>query len=318
MNITEGLEAPGPARPFPGTLETIQRNSKLEISTWDGFVVDLTKVYSGDDDSSMQIAQNITLGRTDLQSKDKSSYHFVATFVNGARMMQGVVLPDAVVACAAADRLAEGWDYRIDAQLTGDPSRSMLNGKLSHHGDDYSADIKVGHGSGMGLQLGMAYLQAVTRELSVGIDFNYIGAYKKLDYTVLGSYAPQPDRAYIGMFHPPTQTLTAMYKQRLDERITFFADLGIANDAQQQTLVANSAAGLEYNLRLENAGVNPRTGKPEFIPYTVSRLQVNSDGKVSTTLEQLALGGMAKLKVSAAMDHSTNTYNFGFGMEVQY
>lgn len=78
------------------------------------------------------------------------------------------------------------------------------------------------------------------------------------------------------------------------------------------------SAGYEYMLRVEPGPPNPRTGKPDNIPYTTVRGQFESDGRILVGIEQLTLGGQARLKLCAAMNHSRRDYRFGFGMEVNY
>lgn len=69
---------------------------------------------------------------------------------------------------------------------------------------------------------------------------------------------------------------------------------------------------------MENAGVNPRTGQAEFIPYTTMTMQCKQDWTIDVLLEQLAVGGQAKLKIAASLNHPKNEYRFGVGFDVQY
>ena len=77
-------------------------------------------------------------------------------------------------------------------------------------------------------------------------------------------------------------------------------------------------AGYEYLLRTEIGPPNPHTGAPDQIPYTTLRGKFDSHGKIIVGLEQLTLGGQARLKLCAAMNHSARDYRFGFGMEVNH
>jgi len=323
VDITEGLEETRYKKlPCPGQLEDLQRSAAMTLNMFDGFQCDLTKIFDTDD-GSFQVAQNVRLGNTAIPKPDGASYHAVATLLKGPRMFQGVLMQDAtVVAGTYVDRFESGLEVRADAQLTKDAAQATLAAQATYSGDDYATMVKAESVQGSS-QLSFSYLQSVTPTLALGADMMWMGSYKKLDYGFAARYLWSEAALFAATFKVAEQAATVLYKQRLDERITFYAQLGAHPAPQQQgstetSLESNVALGYEYHIRMENAGVNPRTGQTEFVPYTTMSVQWHDDMHLDVMLEQLTMGGAGRLKLSASVDHPKSEYKFGVGFEIQY
>jgi len=299
-----------------GTVAEHQRGSSLNVQGFDGFVCELLKNFSGPE-GQLQVSQNVSLGRTDVQAGGGTYYHFVATYVAANAMFQGVKTPGATYLMATTKLLDEALELRFDGQLV--PAQDeMSSGTVvaTCIGSDYTSELTAGVGGGMGVKLGLNYFQSVTSELALGGSVAWMTAPNQVQCQVLSKYSPDSEHTFFNVLNFPNPNLSSSYVRTIGDKLKLFSELTLMLDANDP--LTKVAFGYEYLLRVEAGPPNPKTGQPDNIPYTTVRGQFQHDGTVNVGLEQLTLGGQARLKLSAQMQHARRDYRFGVGLEVNY
>ncbi|KZT11315.1 uncharacterized protein LAESUDRAFT_720534 [Laetiporus sulphureus 93-53] len=285
--------------PNPGTVENLQKEVKTTHLTnflFDGARADLSKSLSVN--PIFQVTHSFALG----SQTAPPSYNFGAVFANNSVFMQGGIDHDGNL----NGRFNQGWSAsnvtKVQGQLSSQVGHSMLQIEHDYLGQDYSLNIKAVNPSPVdltGIYMG-SYLQSVTKNLALGIEFLHQRQTPELTDTsasYLAKYTSS-DKNWIATAQvQPAGILQTTYFHKLSDKVEVAADLQmIVAPARRDAL---ATLGAKYDLRM-----------------STFRAQLDSTGKVSALLEQRFAPSFAFL-VSGEIDHFKNAAKVGVGVMIE-
>eukprot|EP01114_Cavostelium_apophysatum_P000136 TRINITY_DN1013_c0_g1_i2.p1 TRINITY_DN1013_c0_g1~~TRINITY_DN1013_c0_g1_i2.p1 ORF type:complete len:224 (-),score=47.57 TRINITY_DN1013_c0_g1_i2:229-900(-) len=179
---------------------------------------------------------------------------------------------------------------KLTGQTGNEPHSSGVGVDLEYEGRDWHGQLKwVAPGT-----YGIAYHQAVTRHLSLGVDLMY----RHQNAFCMSSYGARYDtKKWVGsaVFNPHQAAIA--YTQKVSEQVNLATELSV-QQGQSGKLESVWSFGMDYRLR-----------------QSMFRGHIDSTGKVFGYLEE-ALTQNAKFLLSAELDHKKGQYKFGLGMTV--
>lgn len=182
---------------------------------------------------------------------------------------------------------------RIQSQLSKVPHQSSAVVQLDYKGSDWFGQAKMGSFA----QWGFSYMQSITRNLSLGLDYTYLGRppYNNPPLSVqTGALRYANDRfAFIGQLVSSGQ-LQAAYVQRVRDNLSFGTEL-VVNLADRSS---QCAVGYEYS---SAAGA--------------FKTNLSTDGKITSCLEK-PLGETTMLTLCAELDHAKPAIKYGLGFQL--
>ena len=179
------------------------------------------------------------------------------------------------------------------SQLSKIPHQSSVVVQLDYKGSDWFGQAKMGSYA----QWGLSYMQSVTRNLSLGLDYTYLGRPPFNNPPICvqtGGLRYANDRlVFVGQLVSSGQ-LQAAYVQRIRDNLSFGAELAV-NLADRSS---QCAVGYEYSSAAGSFKTN-----------------LTTDGKVTSCLEK-PLGETTLLTLVAELDHAKQTCKYGLGFQL--
>jgi len=182
---------------------------------------------------------------------------------------------------------------RVQSQLSKVPHQSSAVVQVDYKGSDWFGQAKMGSFA----QWGLSYMQSVTRNLSLGLDYTYLGRppYNNPPMCVqTGALRYTNDRlAFVAQLVSSGQ-LQAAYVQRVRDNLSFGTEL-VVNLADRSS---QCSVGYEYSSAAGSFKTN-----------------LTTDGKVTSCIEK-PLGETTMLTLCAELDHGKQTCKYGLGLQL--
>ena len=178
-------------------------------------------------------------------------------------------------------------------QLSKIPHQSSAVVQVDYKGSDWFGQVKMGSFA----QWGLSYMQSVTRNLSLGIEFTYLGRppYNNPPLAIQSGalrYANEKLAAVAQLMS--NGQLQASYAQRIRENMTFGTELTYnVGDGS-----SSCAVGYEYS---SSAGA--------------FKTNLTTEGKVTSCIEK-QLGETTLMTMCAELDHKKQALKYGMGVQL--
>ncbi|KAF2644013.1 hypothetical protein P280DRAFT_487869 [Massarina eburnea CBS 473.64] len=295
----------------PGTVENIgrevQRDVFLTNQSFSGLRAELTKVFSAA--PMFQVSHALSMG-----SQAMPPYTYSAMYGSPKVFLQGNLDNDLTFSGRFNWRWTKALVSKTSVQLT--PQGNMMSLENDYTGSDFSASLKainpsVLDGGITGMIMG-SYLQAVTPQLSLGIDafwtrpamayppelnVSYAARYKSVDWMACGQIIP--DRG----------VLEASYWRRLSERVEtgINCNLAFAGMGPGAPMAGMGAPQKEGNVTI---------GAKYDFRSSSFRAQIDNQGKVSCLLEKM-IAPPIRVTFSGEIDHKQNAAKLGLAVSIE-
>lgn len=177
---------------------------------------------------------------------------------------------------------------KIVADVGVEPGSSKGSWDLDYRASDSCSQLKIANGG----IVAVSYLQSVTPWLALGGEGFYQGKSRFSAITMAAKYSHQSDTASLSVasFGP----VIASYVHKVNPKVSFATELFIDGRTRDSHLT------IGYRFDLKSAVVVGH---------------VDSTGRVAATLEE-RINPAFTLTLSGELDHSKESYNFGFGVNI--
>jgi len=223
------------------------------------------------------------------------TYHFGANFAENQHLVLSRTGTNGNVDARYIMTATPNLTVSCQSQLSATPHQSMAVVGADYKGSDYFAQFKFGSMA----QYGFSYLQSVTRNLSLGLDFLYIGR------------PPYP-----GV--PPIAHLTGGLRYAT-ERLALSSSLNLSQGQLKTNYVQRVKDNLNFGTELL---IDLANGKDSTcsLGYEYSTQQgafksnLTTDGKVTSVFEK-QLNEMSSLSLAFECDHGKKAVKYGIGFQ---
>jgi mitochondrial import receptor subunit TOM40 len=182
---------------------------------------------------------------------------------------------------------------KLVRQMSKVPHQSSAVVQADYKGSDWFGQLKFGSFA----QWGFNYMQSITKSLSLGLDYTYLGRppFNNPPMAVQSGVLRYVAERFIFTGQVVTNgTLQASYVQRVRDNLTFGADLNISAGEGS----SSCAVGYEYS-----------TGVGSF------KTNLSTDGKVTSCLEK-PMSENTMVTLVAELDHVKPALKFGLGFQL--
>uniref|UniRef100_A0A0D9UZL6 Mitochondrial import receptor subunit TOM40-1 n=1 Tax=Leersia perrieri TaxID=77586 RepID=A0A0D9UZL6_9ORYZ len=279
--------------PCPVPYEDLQREAMmaLRIDTFEGFRFDfikgITPFFSLCHSVSM-VSMELPSQGADVIKVPTSNYEFGANYLHPKMVLMGRVSHDGRLSARTKWDPSENLCVKINAQLTSEPhySQGMLH--CDYKGKDFRTQLQLGNGA----YYGGNYIQSVTKNLSLGTEFFWIGQHRK---SGVGFAARYDTKKMVATGQIATTGVVSLsYVQKVSEKVS------LASDFMYNPMAKDVTASFGYDYMLRQCRL---------------RGKIDTNGVVSALLEEHMAPGV-NFNLSAEVDHWKKDYKFGFGMSI--
>ncbi|KAJ5067032.1 import receptor subunit tom40 [Anaeramoeba ignava] len=271
----------------PGKFEQFCKESTqiLNVETFDGFRLEVNQQMN----QSFGLTHALSMGSL----REEPSYTFGANYVQEKYALIGNRKGDGTVFARYIQQFGRKFLTTIYTQIAGkkqEDSEDTLGADLEYYGEDFTIQSKLKPNKAFGL----SYLQSITPRFSAGMEFVYYHNMKTSAIIFASRYFTH-NFIFTSSFSTfPVKHFSTNYVQKITPRVGLAAEFiyNIENGLSAMNV------GYLYSLRQMRVGG-----------------QINSNGKISTLLEQM-LHPLISFKLSAEIDYISNTYLFGYGLRV--
>lgn len=226
------------------------------------------------------------------------TYHFGANFAEGNQLVLSRTATNGNVDARYILTTTPNLTLSVQSQLSATPHQSMAIVQADYKGTDWFAQFKLGSMA----QYGFSYLQSITRNLSLGIEFLYMGrppqpGIPPLSFLTAGLRYSTERLALSSSVNLSQGQLKANYVQRVKDNINFGTEMNIMLDPQTGSKESTCALGYEYTT-----------------PQGAIRSNLTTDGKVTSVFEK-TLSEISSMTISVELDHGKKNCKYGMGFQ---
>jgi len=279
--------------PNPGKFEDVNAEARkmFTLNSFEGLRLEYQRGLS----QSFGVGHNINLQPAQDQF---GTYDFAANFSSGKHLLLSQTQTNGDLQARYILSATENLTMQIQSQLTKTPHQSNAVVNVDYKGSDWSLTAKAGSYA----QFGLSYLQSVTRNLSLGLDFMYVGKLPMNQppfYVSTGALRYSTNRfALVSMLtdnrSQNSLDLTTSYVQRVRDNLTFGTELKIDLPRAETTC----SLGYEYSS-----------------PLGAFKTNITTDGKITSLFEK-TLSEISGITFSAEVDNAKKSCKFGVGFQL--
>ncbi|EKX33332.1 hypothetical protein GUITHDRAFT_166503 [Guillardia theta CCMP2712] len=274
--------------PNPGKFEDISQESNkiFHLDTYEGIMINFQRGLS----NSFMIDHAMHLQPS---AEQYGTYHFGANFAEGKHLLLSKTATNGEVFARYIGTLTPNFSLNMQAQLVPTPHNSHALITADYKGSDWFAQCKIGSMA----QFGFSYLQSITRSLSLGLDFMYLGRppfnQPPVSIITAGLRYSTERLAFVSKL-TSTGQLQASYVQRVRDNLTFGTEMSV-DVASTESLCA---VGYEYSTQAGSFKTN-----------------LTTDGKVTSIFEK-TLSEVSSMSLSVEVDHKKQACKYGIGFQL--
>lgn len=281
----------GSSLPNPGKFEDMSAEATklFMLDTFEGVRLDWQRPMGG----AGNFAVNHLL-HLQPSADTYGTYHFGANLAEGQTLVLSRTQTNGNVDARVMMSATPNLSLSVQSMLSPTPHQSMAVVSADYKGSDYYATFKFGSMA----QYGFSYLQSVTRNLALGIDYMYIG---RPPYpgappfnALSGGLRYSSDKlALSSVLNMAQLDLKSNYVQRVKDNLNFGSELTV----NLMTKESSCAVGYDYSS-----------------PQGAFRSNLTTDGKVTSVFEK-QLSDNALLTMSVELDHGKQQTKYGVGFQ---
>jgi mitochondrial import receptor subunit TOM40 len=181
---------------------------------------------------------------------------------------------------------------RAQSQLTSVEHQSNAVVNVDYKGTDWYGQAKIGSYA----QWGLSYLQSVSNNLALGVDFTYLGRPPFNQPPVcVSTMAMRYSTDTVALVAQLTSNarLQTSYIRRIQDSATFAAEINVDLESRESVC----ALGYEYTSSQGSLKTN-----------------ITTDGKITTLLEK-PLSELSAINFSAELDHKAKACKYGISVQ---